>query len=482
MRRAVQVLVLACGLPLAAVAACVLFSLAQLREVTDEQRATLYWLMLASVTALAAGLLLAWRIGGHIARTVTALAESASALASGAMPAIPKLHFDEANQLRTALLNAASGLNRTQSNLHECDQQLALAARAARFGVWIRDLVHKEISVSDQWRALFDFPQSRPVTLADVLDRVHPDDRAAVGRTFGNLHPAEGQYSMEYRVQLPGGGQRWIASNGSVEYDEGGRALRVRGIAFDITQRKQAELDLQQKKEEIMRLSRVTMLGELSGALAHELNQPLAAILSNAQAAQRFLAKDQVDLAELRAILGDIVDEDRRAGEVIRRMRGLLMSGQVQPQAVDLNRLVSEVEKLMRGDLIAHGIELRLECAPDLASVQADPVQLQQVLINLLLNACDAMQDGAQCGRRIVVCTGRYGDGEIGLCVIDQGSGIPAADLERIFEAFYTTKAHGMGLGLSICRNIVEAHGGRLWGSNNPGRGASIHLRIPLRA
>jgi C4-dicarboxylate-specific signal transduction histidine kinase len=229
-----------------------------------------------------------------------------------------------------------------------------------------------------------------------------------------------------------------------------------------------------------MHLARVAMLGELSGALAHELNQPLTAILSNAQAAQRFLRRDPPELDEVGEILQDIVDEDQRAGEIIRRLRRLFGNRETMRQQVNANELVVGVIRILRNDLLNHGVALTTDLAPAPLLLQADQVQLQQVLINLLVNACDAMVAVPDGGRAITVRVATGADEQLHISVSDCGAGIAPAVLERLFEPFYTTKENGMGLGLSICRGIVGAHGGRLWAENGAQGGAVFHLCLPL--
>ncbi len=260
----------------------------------------------------------------------------------------------------------------------------------------------------------------------------------------------------------------------------GGGGGTIAWWAFSKHHRELAELErTRQQQSELAHLSRVTMLGELSGSLAHELNQPLTAILSNAQAAQRFLAHDNADLDEVRDILKDIVDEDKRAGEVIRRLRLLLKKGEVQHQPLDLNEVVLEVLKLVRSDLVNQGVTAQTELAPGLPVLHGDRVQLQQVLLNLVINACDAMSGVATADRQFIVRTKpAYGQG-VEASVSDCGDGIPADKLEQVFEPFFTTKAHGMGLGLSVCRTIITAHGGKLWVTNNAARGATFHFTLP---
>ena len=252
----------------------------------------------------------------------------------------------------------------------------------------------------------------------------------------------------------------------------------VLASVVDVSQRKQGEADAARQRDELAHLSRVAMLGELSGSLAHELNQPLSAILSNAQAAQRFLARDPPQLDRVTEILADIVKSDKRAGAVITRLRALLRKEEAQHRPVDMNEVVQEVLALMRSDFLNRRVSVRTELAPQLPAVSGDRVQLQQVLLNLLINGCDAMA-GSERQRDLVVRSESAPGGSVKVSVADRGTGIPPEDLERIFEPFVTTKPQGMGLGLAVCRSIVKAHGGRLWAANNLGGGATINVELP---
>ena len=247
----------------------------------------------------------------------------------------------------------------------------------------------------------------------------------------------------------------------------------------DLAAQRHAELEAKEQRLQLTHLTRVALLGQLSGALAHELNQPLTAILSNAQAAQHFLAADRIDPDELREILGDIVAADQRAGEVIRRLRALFKKGETQFQLLDANDVVREALDLAHGDLVTRHIEVSTDLAPRLPAVTADRVQLQQVLLNLLINASEAMSANTADERRLTVSTQSLAGGGIEVSVADRGPGIPEDRQPRLFEPFFTTKPQGLGLGLSISRSIVTAHGGRLWSTNNPYRGATFHVALP---
>jgi signal transduction histidine kinase len=249
-------------------------------------------------------------------------------------------------------------------------------------------------------------------------------------------------------------------------------------LGSDLLRAARMEEEMTQRRSELAHLSRMAVMGELSGALAHELNQPLAAILGNAQAAQRYLARGDVNLNEIRDMLADIVDSDRRAGEVIKRLRALFRKEEARHDALDLNEVVAEVLLLTRSDLISRRVVVDLDLAPQLPAVSGDRVQLQQVLLNFVVNGCDAMSgEAASC--RLAVRTGLADARTVVVTVSDTGQGIPAADLERIFEPFVSTKADGMGLGLAVCRTIISAHGGRVWATNNSNVGASLHFALP---
>jgi PAS domain S-box-containing protein len=259
--------------------------------------------------------------------------------------------------------------------------------------------------------------------------------------------------------------------------------LFVLASIIDISERKQAELEAARQRNELAHLSRVTTLGELSGSIAHELNLPLTAILSNAQAAQRVLANGKADLAEMGEILNEIVSEDKRAGEVIRRLRLFLKKHEVQQHAVNINQVVDDVLQLIRSDFVNHKVTVDTELARNLPDITGDPVQLQQVLLNLLVNACDAMCDCSVAERRLLIRTGvENGSSAVIVSVTDRGNSIQEEKMEEIFEPFFTTKTKGMGLGLSVCRTIIAAHRGKLWATNNPDRGATFHFSLPIAA
>jgi two-component system sensor kinase FixL len=374
----------------------------------------------------------------------------------------------------------AAGLAR---ELEISQKRLNLAADSADLGMWMWDIPRDEIWITDKGRSLFGFGAAEKLDLDRFKNVLHPEDRQRVLDAVENTLRTGVDYEAEYRIMLPQGQLRWIAGRGQVEFDRDGQPVRLRGAAFDITNRKQAELEAAQHRNEMAHLSRVTTLGELSGSLAHELNRPLGAILSNAQAAQRMLANGGVDVAEFREILNDIVSENKRAAEVIRRLRLWLQKGEVHQHSLRINKVVRDVLKLIRTDLISQNVSVDTELARNLPIVTGDPVQLQQVLVNLMVNACDAMADCDPPERRLRIRTGFENGGDaVIVSVTDRGGGIQVKEVEQIFEPFFTTKAKGMGLGLSVCRTIITAHRGKLWATSNSDRGATFHFTLPKDA
>ncbi len=370
---------------------------------------------------------------------------------------------------------------RLSDELDESERRMTLAAEAANLGIWIRDISREEIWANSQWRDLFGFAPEERLELGVVLQKLHPDDREEIRRTMAAAVACGGRYDVEYRVVLPDGGIRWIASHGRIDADGKGRPLRMRGVSRDCTERKDAELEAQLLRQEIAHVGRVSMMGQLASALAHEINQPLGAILRNAEAAELFLQHEPPDLDEIRAILADIRRDDQRAGTVIERMRSLLKRHDLTTRPVDVSELFGEVGSLLRGDAAARRVKLELAAPSDLPAVSGDRVHLQQVLLNLILNGMDALNDAPVQDRRVNVTARLAGKRMIEIAVTDSGHGIPAEKLARVFDPFFTTKPSGMGMGLPISQNIIEIHGGRLWAENNDaGGGAIFRFTLPL--
>jgi PAS domain S-box-containing protein len=288
------------------------------------------------------------------------------------------------------------------------------------------------------------------------------------------------RFIPEERITDSRGKVHWLQTVKRPILGKDGRANQVLGSSADITQRKETELELRRQRAELAHVTRISMMGELATSLAHELNQPLTAILSNAQAAQRFLAVNPADLEEVREILKDIVQDNSRAADVIRRIRALAKKEELEFAPLDLGIVLGDVVMLARSDAILHNIRVSLQIAPGLPPVQGDKVQLQQVVLNLLLNAFDAMKDCPAHEREVKVGAETQGARLVKVAVCDHGIGLSWEQIDKIFQPFYTTKGEGLGMGLSISRSIIETHGGRLWAENNPDRGATFCFTIPV--
>jgi C4-dicarboxylate-specific signal transduction histidine kinase len=242
---------------------------------------------------------------------------------------------------------------------------------------------------------------------------------------------------------------------------------------------RRAEREVRRRREELAHMTRVATVGELTASLAHEINQPLAAILANAQAARRLLASGSASMDEIAEILDDITADDQRAGEIIRRMRAMLRQDAPSPETLDMNDLVVEVSGLLHGEMILQDVALTMDLSAVPPMVHGDRIQLQQVLLNFMVNALDAMKDLPGPAHKTIACATAVADHDVRVSVQDSGAGVAADKLEQIFEPFMTTKPHGMGLGLSICRSIVQAHGGRIGLTPNGGRGVTFWFTVP---
>ena len=332
------------------------------------------------------------------------------------------------------------------------------------------------IDVNDRWEALFGYPRAAAVgrTMAELPPAASPQDQATLRRLIeapGPVRDVEAQF-----VTQSGEARETIIATETVEM--GGHACFITTIR-DITERQRAQREAQEQRQLLTHLGRVAVLGELSGALAHELSQPLTAILSNAQAARRMLARQPVDLREIDEILEDIASADRRAGEVIRRLRAMFKRGESNRQLLDLNELTRDVLDFARSDLLTRHVQVTTRLTPDLPKVRGDSVQVQQVLLNLIVNGCEAMIGNEPNDRALVIETSVIDHDTVGVSVLDNGSGIRADVLDQLFEPFVTTKHQGLGLGLTICRSIATAHGGHLWAGNNEDRGSAFRLLLP---
>jgi PAS domain S-box-containing protein len=367
---------------------------------------------------------------------------------------------------------------RAEALLKESEERMTLAASSVNLGLWQFDSDTGELWTTDHCRALFGVKDEAPLTRETLIAAIHPEERETIVASLRQALNAAQSAVSDFRVVLPDGQIRWIRTRARAY---AGSANRVAGTFVDVTEQKNAEAEAGLQRQEIAHLMRVYTLGELSGAIAHEINQPLTAILSNAQAAIHLLDQDSPDYAELRDVLKDIVHEDRRAGEVIQRLRNLLRKGEKKAETVDVNSLVNSTIALLNTELITRRVDVKLDLAQELPATAGDPIQLQQVLLNLMMNAMDAMVGTPAAQRFIAVSTRMTGAGGIEVRVRDRGAGIEPTEQHRLFQPFFTTKGHGLGLGLTICSSIVEAHGGTLSLKNGKSGGAVAVFTLPAQ-
>ena len=375
---------------------------------------------------------------------------------------------------------------RSKEALRESKDQMGLAAEAANAAMWGWDVSGDDGWMSERGRSLFGFKPDARLDLA-AFDCVHSDDRTTREQAIKRALETRGEYEMEYRVQLPDGAIRWISARGRCVEAHDGSGPKLFGVSMDVTARKQAEAlatqereELQQKRAQLEHVARLATLGELTATLAHELKQPLSAILLNTSVGIKLLDAPQPNLQDIRETFFDIDRVTERAGEVIRGMRDMLKRDTPGVTEVDLNELIRSVERIVHSDANQHRVEVQLDLSPGISLVKGDTVQLQQVMLNLMLNAFSAIGTGPNGARQLIVRTNSIDGSYLQVEVQDSGTGIPLDKLEGIFEPFITSKPDGLGMGLSICRTIVERHGGKIWAANNPDRGATFSITLPV--
>jgi two-component system, LuxR family, sensor kinase FixL len=360
--------------------------------------------------------------------------------------------------------------------------RLELAATAANLGLGEWESSSGRIWATHKARQLFGLDGLEDAELHPWLDKVHPEDRARVTDELRRAINGTDDYVAEFRVRPDGRTTRWLAAHGRVLWVEGGRKIVLRGVVRDITESRLARDEAQELRRELAHTGRVSLLGQLASSLAHELSQPLGAILRNTEAAELMLMVPDIDREELQEVVADIRRDDHRAGLVIERMRSLLKGRQLELLPVALDGVVEDVLALVHADSDSRHVKIECQLETSLPKVQGDRVHLSQVLLNLILNAMDAVTDLTPDRRHVTVGAARNGHQTIELYVADAGDGIPPEAMNQVFEPFFTTKPAGMGMGLAITRSIVERHGGQISVSNRAGRGARFSITLPIDA
>jgi len=368
---------------------------------------------------------------------------------------------------------------RAEQKLRRSEAKLSEAQRLSRTGSFGWSESTGERYGSREFFRILGYDDPRSVTMDMVFQRAHPDDRAFVANTIDRASRDGKDLDYEHRLLMPDGSIKYVhvvAHGMRNQADQ----LEFVGAVMDITATKQAEENLHNAQAELAHMTRLTTLGELTASIAHEVNQPLAAVVANAEACLGWLDRETPDLMAARRSVEWVIDDGIRASEVVRRVRALANKTDTEKVPLDVNDVVKEVTTLVQRELVSHRISLRMELAPTLPNILGDRIQLQQVIINLVMNGIEAMESVATRSRELVIRSGQDETHRVFLSVTDYGVGIAVDDTDRLFKTFFTTKPSGLGMGLSICRSIVEAHGGRLSASRNEGHGATFQFVLPL--
>jgi PAS domain S-box-containing protein len=378
----------------------------------------------------------------------------------------------ETNNDITKRTMAEDALRRSEANLAD-------AQSLSQTGSFAWDVASGEISWSDEAYRIFECDQATAPTLDLLLQRTHPDDRSFLQRLLERVGRNRQNWEVEHRLLLPDGSIKHIDVVAHATGDAPDR-LEYVGALMDVTDTRLAQEALQRAQAELAHVTRVTTLGELTASIAHEVNQPLAAIVTNGEATLRWLANESPNLAEARGAVERIISDSHRASEVIKRLRELARKSDLQMAALDVNDVIADVVALVQREVLSHRVRLRLELDKTLRPVTGDRVQLQQVLINLLMNGIEAMATVNERPRELVVRSAQRETDRVLVAVRDSGIGIDPERVDRLFMAFVTTKPDGLGMGLSICRSIIEAHGGELWALSNDDAGATFQFTLPI--
>jgi PAS domain S-box-containing protein len=417
------------------------------------------------------------------------LAHSGKALGSFAMyyrePRSPSPAEIRALEMATHLAGIAIERKLTQEQLQRSEAYLAEAQRLSHTGSWAWAPGTGELTYWSEecYRVLGFDPHGGQPRFETFFQRIHPDDQAKFWETSEAAAREKVGFEKDYRIVHPSGEIRDIHTVGRPVFSPSGDLVEFVGTVIDVTERKRAEDErerLRQAQAELAHINRVTTMGELTASLAHEVNQPIAAAITDANTCLRWLTRDQPDVEEARQTASRIVKDATRAGEIVSRIRMVFKKGTPQHALVDVNEIIREMIVLLRSEAMRYSISVRTELAEDMPQVKGDRVQLQQVLMNLMTNSIDAMKD-VDGTRELAFKSQKAESGQLLISVSDTGIGLPPQQADRIFNAFFTTKPHGTGMGLRISRSIVESHGGRLWAAGNSQRGASFYITLPTQ-
>ena len=384
-------------------------------------------------------------------------------------------------ELRIAHDELEMQVTQRTADLQRSEAHLAEAQRLSHMGSWARDGATGEVThSSDEHARLFGFdPKRDRPSLLEFQRRIHPNDQVRAADVVKNAADQRTDYEVEYRVVRPDGTLRWLLSRGHPVFSASGDLVEFVGTVMDVTERRRSEEALRQAQTELAHATRMTTLGGLAASIAHEIRQPLTAIVADAAASLRWLAESNPKLDMVREALVDVVAGGRRAGVVIDRIRQLAAKNNPQKTPLEINDLIDGVVPLVRLELFKHHVSLRTDLTSALPPVLGDRVQLQQVVINLVMNGVEAMAAVDDRPRELVIRSEADAEDRVVVAVQDAGVGLDPREADRLFTAFFTTKPNGMGMGLAISRSIIETHGGQLWATPNSTHGATFQFSLP---
>jgi PAS domain S-box-containing protein len=370
---------------------------------------------------------------------------------------------------------------RVEEALRRTEAYLAEAQRLSHTGSWAIDYANTKILHSSaEHHRLFGFdPDGGIAPWREWWLRVHPDDRAMTEEVIGGSYRKHTDFELVYRICRPDGTIKYLHVVGHPVLNAAGEVTEFVGTSIDETERRQAEESRRDTQNKLAHANRVATVGQLTASITHEIKQPLAATVVNANAALRWLERRPPDLQEVRQALDRIVEIGHRAGDVVAQIRALIQKAPPRQDHVNLNAAILEVIELARGEAMKNDVSMRTQLADGVPFILGDRVQLQQVVLNLVINAIEAMSGPSEGARDLLISTGEAQSNGVLVAVTDSGPGLDASGLDRLFDAFYTTKPGGLGMGLSICRSIIDAHGGRLWASANAPQGAILQFVLP---
>jgi len=438
-------------------------------------------LLILTITAVLT-LLFAAFLGSAITRSITQplgrLMEGSTAWARGDFShRVPAAGKDEIAQLGSVFNEMIVRLQELYRELQRREDYLAEAQKLSHTGSVGWNVSTGEIRWSEETFRIFQCDRTTKPTVELILERVHPEDALHVKHTIESASMTGKDFEQEYRLVMPDNSIKFVHVVAHALSDKSGRIEFV-GAVMDVTERKRADEALREAQANLARVSRVTTMGELTASVAHEIRQPIAAAVTDAKTCLRWLGRDQPDLAEAREAAARIIKDVTRAADTISSISLLFKKGALQRELVDVNELIREMILLLRSEANRYAISIRTELAEDLPKVMADRVQLQQVFMNLMLNGIDAMK-GTTGGGELAIKS-EAGDAQLLISVSDTGVGLPPERADQIFNAFFTTKNNGTGMGLPISRSIVESHGGRLWATGAPRSGATFQFTLPI--